>query len=405
MKRIISILLLIALLLSLAGCGGSSSNNIPENKASNSEEGIKPADNQQALISIVDKYGKPLGSVDSRASCTAVDGGIFYSIFELTENQYTATAEYHFFSKNDNKDILLGTLADQGYEAIYTRTELNGKVYTLALQGYPFDDKTDKLLLLEFDPSSAAMQKYTVSENGSPYAAMAVHQGKLLIMNHETTAQKADAVYEFDPGKGAMMKVLSLPAGEESLRGICEAEEGVYMLRVNFASSTTELFIDSYDAEYHKTSERSLNELFLNAYSDIPGFEDRQDTYNEFYNSVSRFKILDGRYMIYENFGRMRIAADIVTGEVLFADIDSYAVSLGSGSLVIYHLDFEPDNVPEPEIYLISDGSLKKHGFKPVGSEKMIRNLSHSAGGTWLVLTTDSFRIDEGSAVLYMWTE
>ena len=401
MKRTLSILLLAALLLAAAGCGGGG--NVPENTVPESDP-VKPGgDAPQAVMSVVDRNGKLLGAIDARAGCTAVDGGVFYSIFELAENQFTADAEYRFFRMEDGKDILLGTLADQGYEAIYTRTELGGNVYTLALQGYPFDDKPDKLLLLEFDLSAGTMRQHTVSETGFPYAAMAVCRDKLLIMNHETDDQKTDAVYEFDPAAGTVNKVLALPGTEDSMRGICGVENGVCILRVTLGSSDTRLFIDYYDTRYSKVSERSISELFLKAYSEMPGFEDRQDTLNEFIMNVSCFRILDGRYLFYENFGRMRTAADLKTDEVLFADMDLYAMSVGSGTPVIYHLDYEPDNVPDPEIDVFGGGSLKRYDFKPSGKEKMIRNLSRSASGTWMVLTTDSFRISEGSAALYLW--
>ena len=405
MKKALSILLLVVLLLSAAGCGGGGANNVPANSVPDPEPVGPGPDTQQQMMQVVSKDGKPLGSIDCRANCTAMDGGIIYSVFELAENNFTAAAEYHFFSKESNKDVLLGTLGDQGYEAVYTRTELGGKAYTLAIQGNPMDGNADKLMLLEFDIKAGTMKQYVVSEKGFPYAAMAVHKGRLLIMNHEMDEQRTDVIVEFDPVPGTMKKVISLPGGKDSLRSVFGAEDGSYVLRADIGSSETELFIDTYDVEYRKVSERSLNDIFLKAFSGMPGFEDRQDVFNELMMNVSCFEVIGGRYLVYENFGRMRMAADLQTGEVLFADQDLYSVSVGSGAPAVYRMDFEPESVEDPEICTISGGSLKKLDFAPSGKEKMIRNVSHSAGGTWLVLTADSFRITDGSAALYLWTE
>ena len=401
LKRGICILLSVILVFSLFGCGGTA---VPENDSEDPGAAASEKDQEMSKSSVVDRNGDLIGTIDRRAICTAVDGGIFYSIFDPIEGQFTAAAEYHFFSKINNNDILLGRLDDQGYEAVYTRTELEGKIYTLALQGYPMDEKPDMLLLLEFDTSAGSMKHYVISENGFPYAAMAVHNGKLLIMNHEMDDKNTDIVAVFDPSSGSINNVISQSDVKDSLRSICSAEEGIYVLRVALDSGT-ELFIDYYNDEYRKQSERSLNDIFLKTFPGMPGFEGCQDVLNELLMNVSRFSVLESKYLVYENFGRMRIAADLKTGEVLFAGDDLYAVSVGAGRPAIYHMDFDEDNIEDPEIYVISGDCLKKLDFRPSGREKMIRAVSHSASGTWLILTTDSSRITDGSSSLYLWTQ
>jgi hypothetical protein len=79
-----------------------------------------------------------------------------YSVFAPSEYQPTATAEYRFFRTADRKDLLLGRLEDQGYEAVYARTELDGVVYTLAVTGNPMDKTPDPLWLLALDPAAPA---------------------------------------------------------------------------------------------------------------------------------------------------------------------------------------------------------------------------------------------------------
>ena len=187
-----------------AGCGqedpGTSA--VPDGtKPESTKEAQNPGGTESAtpaqpesVTEILDREGKKLGAIDSRASATAADKGVFYSIWAPAENAWTGPAEYRFFRASDGKDIRLGTLEDQGYEAVYTRTELGGKIYTLALVGNPYDDKTDTLCLLAADPIAETLTKTEISKDGFPYAAMAAASGKLLIMNHETGKAKSDKV-------------------------------------------------------------------------------------------------------------------------------------------------------------------------------------------------------------------
>ena len=193
-KRIAALLLILAFAIT-AGCTKSDE---PDGDTTVVSDTQPSADGKMAVL---DKDGGRIGEIDRRAVCTAVDGGIFYSISDLKEYQFTADTEYRFFDMDGKKDVSLGTLENQGYEASFARTDHNGKIYTLSVVGNATSGDPVPLLLLAFDPAAGTMKKYTVSENGFPYASMTVSDGKLIIMDHEMSEPKCDKIYEFDPGR------------------------------------------------------------------------------------------------------------------------------------------------------------------------------------------------------------
>ena len=401
-KRLIAAFLILVLMVAAVGCGVSNVNNT--DNANTTPDPDQPA--AEIKKTILSKEGEFIGEIDSRANCTAVDGGIFYSIFELGDGQFTANAEYHFFNKDTKQDVLLGTLEEQGYEALYSRTEYNGTIYTLAIAGNPMSGSPVPLVLLASDPASGTMKKYTVSKNGFAYASMAVSNGKLLIMNHETSDPRYDKIYEFDPATGKIKEVLKFTESKNSLRGVCAASDGIFLLRLKVADSgENELFLDRYDNNYKKMSERSVNEVLLKATMDVQGILDRQDALNELGMSVSRFSVDEDRYLIYENFGLTRLMIDLYTDEALFVMSDIYSVSQGSGAPFFYKKDLEDQEVTDPEIMGMIDGTLVNLDFKPEDSHKLIREVSHSSGGTWLIMTSDGYHMWDSSFVLYLWTE
>ena len=357
-------------------------------------------------MTVVGKDGARLGEIDRRANCTAVDGGIFYSIFAPEEYRFTANAEYRFFNRESGQDIHLGTLEDQGYEAFFTRTEYNGKIYTLAVVGNPISDASVPLVLLAFDPVAGTMKQYTVSESGFPYASMAVSDGRLLIMNHEMTEPKRDKIYAFDPAAETVEEVLSFASDADSLRGVCSAENGFFLLRLRINNGgENEMFLDRYDDHYAKTSETSVNEALIGAMAELPGNGNRQDALNELGMNVAGFAVKDGRYLFYENFGTVRLIVDLETGEAVFAGDDTYSLSVGSGDPFFYRIDFDPENVEEPDITGLVGGKPVKLDFKPTDSHKLSIEVSHSAGGTWLIKTADIYSAQDGTFLLHLWTD
>ena len=397
MKKPICVLLTLVVILAAAGCGGSGP-----------EPGTVPADAPETApageMAVLDRDGNRLGGIDARAACTAVDGGVFYSLFQLPENAYIADAEYRFFDMDTGRDVPLGTLEGQGYEAVYTRTELGGKIYTLAVVGNPMSEDPVRLVLLEADPAAGTMERYTVSENGFPYASMAVCGKKLLIMDHEMTNPKRDKIYAFDPGTGKVRDVLTFDPAADSLRGVCAAEEGFFLLRLKIGGSN-ELFLDRYDAGFAKVSEQSVNEMMLSAVTGIHGIAGRQDAQNELGMSVSRFAVEDDRYLIYENFGLTRLLIDLETGEALLAEDDVYSVTVGSGVPFFYRMDLDPENAPAPDITGIVGGERTTLDFQPAADHPLICGVSHSAGGTWLVMTYDGASAPDRTFALCIWTE
>ena len=399
-RRIIALILSGVFLAALAGC---TANNVttPTETDSATDNG-----RQEPLINplvITDESGIEIGKIDNRAVSTATDGGIFYSIFTMKENSYTGTAEYRFFSLKDKTDIYFGKLEGQGYEAGFARTELNGVVYTLAVQGNPAGDAPVPLLLLSFDTSNKTMKTFTVSEYGFPYAAMMASGGKLLIMNHETSEDKSEKIYEFDPDTETVKEVLTFNSSEDSLRSVCASDNGFYLLRLKIGSgSENEMFVDRYDEKYEKQSEQSVNDVLINAITEVHGISGRQDALNEIGMNVSRFFVTDDGCMIYENFGLSRVAVNLETKETKIAKDDNYAVSSGSGAPVIYKVDFNADNVSDPEIYGIEDGKLSQFSFTSDDGHKLMQTVTLSEDGAFAILTSDAYPVQNGTGVIHV---
>ena len=411
-KKLITVVLIIALLITAANCSNRDQTNAGPTVPVTSQtvpDSIPASDHEASsddLMPIFDPDGNLLGQIDSRGNCTAVNSGIFYSITELKEYQFTADAEYRFFDKESRKDILLGKLENQGYEAMFARTEYNGILYTLAVEGDPVTDTSSPLVLLAADPASGTMKKHTVSAYGFPYASMAVSNGKLLIMNHEMSEPKCDKIYTFDPAAETMKDVLTFDSDTDSLRAVCAAEDGFYLLRLKIGNgSENEMFLDRYDDHCSKLSEQSVNETLIKAIQDVRGIMGRQDALNELGLYAGRVAVEDGRYLIYENFGLTRLIIDLQSGEALLTRDDEYSVSFGSGTPYVYRMDFDPDNVEEPDITGIVGGRLEKLSFQPTDSHKCIRSVSHAADGMWLILTSDGFSMQNSTGALYLWTD
>lgn len=410
---ILCLLLAVLMIAALSACSGAGTETEapapgrtePETEAQTELQPGQPMEPEQ-MMTILDQAGNRLGGIDGRAVCTAADAGVLYSVFAPAEYQYTATAEYRFFRTEDRKDLLLGYLEDQSYEAVYTRTELEGIVYTLAVTGNPADETPDPLWLLALDPAAETMTQYKVSKDGFPYASMAAVGGKLLILNHETLTDRCDKLLEFDPGSGAVRELLSFPDdGVTSLRGVCAAEDGFYLLRLRLeGGSPAELLLDRYDREGGKRSEKSLNEILVPAAKAVSGLVSEADVRNEFGMPVSGFSVWEDRYLYYENFGMLRAVLDLERGAALLTKDDLWSLSGGSGSPGVYRLDFDGEGAG-PEILELQDGAFTDLSIEPKDGHRMLRALSHAPGGVWLLRLSDSDKAYAASEVLYLWQE
>ena len=415
--RILSILLTAVLIFSLTACGGgkpadpsaAKPDDTKQTEAAKPAESAAPAADTQSVLEPVTPHGVPfpeapgpaveirdqngglLGKIDGRASASAADDGVFYSIFALEENRYSGLAEYHFYRFSDGKDLLLGTVENQGYEAFYARTELDGIVYALCLEGDPSDEAPDTLWLLAVNGKEGTMARCAVSHHGFPYAAMAVVNGKLLIMNHEMTDPKCDAVYEFDPAAGSLRQVLSLPASaaseDDSLRGVCADESGFCLLRVHVRDGAPAgLFLDRYDSAYKKTSETDLTGLFVQEAQKIPGVDD--GALSEAGMMVAGFRLEGGRYLYYENFAITRLILDLEAGTSVFAANDLFTLTPGGGQPAFFHLEFS-EEAADHDVRILRGGSFQQVLIPAADSRAMLQNLTHSPAGSWLALLKD----------------
>jgi|GEM_PF-2000681 len=348
------------------------------------------------MMPILCKDGNKLAEIDGRANCTAVDDGVFYSIFVPGDTDYTATAEYRLYRMKDNTDILLGSLKDQGYEAAFCRTEFGGRIYTLAVTGNIMDHDPDDLLLLIFDPKEGTMKKEVISRDGFPYASLAVVNGKLLVMNHEMSKTKADKIYEYDPTSEEAREVITVLPDEGSLRSVSSerkkdtgTKDSVYLLRwKGREGAEAEFFLDRYDNEYKKQEEILLNDKLVNAIERISGMGSRLDAMNELGYNVAHFSIMEDRYLLYENFTVARILIDMETNETLLAKDDLFNVSNG-GRTLIFRADYDPEMTTDPEIYEFSGGTLQRVSFQPPADHKLVQSVSCSQNGTGLAVMAD----------------
>ena len=404
MKKLLAFLM-VTLLLAASACGNASSRQEDGTPSGTHATDPVPVETTapEPPLPIVDENGTVIGELDRRSSFTAADKGIFYSIWEPRENQFSAPAEYHFFRYEDRKDLLLGTLADQGYEAFYTRTELNGIVYTLAVSGNPMDHEPDTLWLLAFDPLKETMSRFSVTEYGFPYAALTAANGKLWIMNHETDTEKADKIYEFDPESGTVREVLSYDGSAEkqgSLRSIYADEQTLYVLRLQNSGSGNELFLDSYDLEYRQITAKSLNDSLIPAGLTVHGMTGETDVRNEFGMMVSGFAVLDGRYLFYENFAILRAVMNLETGKTLFSGDDIYSLSKGGGKPAVYRLIFSRDELDLSGIFTLNDGKLEETVLNVSGGPSLIQSISRSPSGNWLIRLSEDRSSETQNTVL-----
>ena len=413
-------LLLAVLLLFAAGCGGSQipaepgasvptdaqpqpSAQTPDEPGSSTPAAAQP----QHPVELLAEDGSHVAAPDAGTLCTVTENGALYRIFEPGEAP-TGPAVYHWVDTAAREDVPLLTLEEQGYEAVYTRTELDGAVYTLALTGNPFDEAPDTLWLLCFDGPGRTAAKYRVTDNGFPYASMAAAADKLLIVSHEMSQPKCDKVCVFDPADKTLRELLSFPAGgagTDTLRAVCADGDGFALLRLHLTEGGSELYLDRYDGSGQKRGELALTEPMIAAAMEVSGVLSRQDAVNEFGMMVSGFRLEEGRYLFYENFGRLRLILDLETERTLFAGDDLYAMSVGGGSPAFYLQDFfEPggDEFHTPGIYVLREGEVTRLPFDPPEDRSMLRQVSHAADGTWLIRVTDGS--EEADAWL-LWKE
>ena len=395
-RKTINVFMIILMVFSLAGCTKPRQPDPVD---------PTPADTAAAM-DIVDRDGNLLGQIPADATCTAIDGGIFYSLSHRESNYSTTSkTDYYCFLQETKQIHHVATIANQSYENTFCRSELDGKIYTLVLEGNPSDNEPDVLELLVIDKSSMQSATYTVSEHGFPYAYLTVADGKILIMNHEMTEPKHDVIYEFVPEQAKAIARKTFDADTDSLRAVCGYQDGLCLF--NFhpdGSSDQKISLDFYDTDYSLIKSQPFSRAAIDSIVENIVFTDRQDAVNELSMYVSHFSISDEGYLLYENFGMVRLAYNIQTDEVILIKNDTYSVSFGSGKPVLYRVIYEDDF--RPEIIEITNGDPVLHTFSPADSiHRMLWSLSHSPSGTWLATMYDSFPLSTASVQLLLWSD
>lgn len=372
-----------------------SSSADPSGEVQESPDPVSEDPQEGDMAEIMDADGNVLCKVSSNSTCTAVDAGIFYSIFNIGEYEFTGKAVYRLQLMDQDKYLVNKTIDRQGYEPYFARTEVDGNIYTLNLIGNPMDYEQDDLMLYGFMPSSNTISKVLVSSTGFPYAAMTSMGGKLLIMNHEMSEPKCDKVYALEDGQ--IKEVLSFPSGRESdsLRSLFGTDDGFYLLRLHLTDSQSELFIDKYDTRFNKLSSKSLSDLMSRAAAGI-GLT-QEDTKSEQGMHVAGFRVVDDRYMFYENFSVLRVIIDLQEDKSLFAGNDLYQLSIGNGRPLFYKLQFSASD--DTDIVGLKDGAIEHIPFTPLKPDWLLQGLSISPSGNCLYLISTPARTTG-----YLWT-
>ena len=394
MKKIIALSICLFVLLSLCACGvknGGGQGAVSTPEAENgSTATAEPNEGEGSPITtiepdydtdtaVLDMNGERIGSLPENTSVTMTDSGIFYS---LVPDGGFGMVEYGLFDPATGEDGRLGSLEEQSYEATYCRTELGGRIYTLAMTGVLSDGEPDTLWLLQFDPAGE-MKKYEVEDNGFPYAYMAAVNGKLLIAEHDQQDKLYDRVFEFDPESGVLREVMCFELAAEAadgdtIRALCESDGKLYMLRVNHSQAGVRLYLDTYSFAYEKESERDVTDLIAGAVEYMTGEKD----YGEIEQLVSGF-FIDNGIMYYENFSMTHCLIELESGRQLVEASDLFAASSGSGE----HFFVKMYEEGAENVFELEDGELAGRGFEGCKDGYFIISASASANGDRLIVT------------------
>lgn len=401
MKKIIALTICIAVLLTLCACGqkneGGQETVLTPTESNVTDEPGSPVVTEDANeggnspgttaepegdtgVLVLDMSGERIGSLPEGASVLMTDSGIFYSL--VPENGF-GTAEYRLFDPATGEDRLLGKMEEQSYEASYCRTELGGRIYTLAMTGSLTDGEPDTLWLLEFDPAGE-MKTYEVEDNGFPYACMAAVNGRLVIAEHDQQDMLYDRVFEFDPESGTLRGVLCFDLSAEAsdgdtVRALCESDGKLCMLRVNHSQVGVRLYLDTYSFEYEKESERDITDMIAGATEYMTGEKD----YGEIEQLVSGFFIENG-YMYYENFSMTHCLFELESGEPLVDASDLFAASAGSGRRFFVKMYGDGS---ENDLFELEGGELAGSVFEGCKDGYFIISASAAKNGDRLIVT------------------
>lgn len=414
MKRYFSLLICTLLCIGITGCSKESgdteaqfsdkssitesTDEITENSPNASDEQSNTKETVKNMMEVVDKDGKHIGQIPFNSGMTLTNNGIFYttvisgaaSLDTVTVGMNEGAKDkviYHLYDTKTCESYTFGSITDQDYEAGYCRTELDGKLYTLITTGNALDKDPDPLLLVEFDLQAHTINQYTISENGFPYTAMAYVNGKLLILNHDQTDVLNDKLYLFEPENKQTKQIMQFELNGntgDTIRSMYSYGKNIYILRLHFeGENNVTMFLDTYGLDLKKQSEKDISSMLKESAGKnlVP-----EDVANEIKQMVSRFMVLDEKYVYYENFSSTRFLGNIDDGSI-FSETegagDMFLASSGSGTPFFYCIFGGAKN--ENSIYKLKGGALEKTVFKADDDRYYMTAASRSPDGKTLI--------------------
>ena len=414
MKRYFSLFLCALLCIGITGCSkGSGSTEVQtyeksgvtestietsENSKNISDEFSDTKETDKNMTDIVDRDGRHIGQIPFNTGITLTNSGIFYTtVISGAASPDTVTVGmnegakdkviYHLYDTKTCESYTFGSITDQDYEAGYCRTELDGKLYTLITTGNALDKDPDPLLLVEFDLQAHTINQYTISENGFPYTAMAYVNGKLLILNHDQTDVLNDKLYLFEPENKQTKQIMQFELNGntgDTIRSMYSDGKNIYILRLHFeGENNVTMFLDTYGLDLKKQSEKDISSMLKESAGKnlVP-----EDVANEIKQMVSRFMVLDEKYVYYENFSSTRFLGNIDDGSI-FSETegagDMFLASSGSGTPFFYCIFGGAKN--ENSIYKLKGVALEKTVFKANDDRYYMTAASRSPDGKTLI--------------------
>ena len=168
---------------------------------------------------------------------------------------------------------------------------------------------------------------------------MTAANGNLLILNHDQTQQLYDKVYMFDTDTKEVSQVLQFELTDnkgDTIRQMYSDEKNIYILRLHFEDeSYVNMFVDTYDFNFKKQYENDISSMLKES---VEKELVSEDVLNEMKQMASRFIMLDGKYIYYENFSATRFFGN-TENKQLFNEINGMSLaSFGSGKPFFYYI-------------------------------------------------------------------
>lgn len=339
-------------------------------------------------IQIRDNKGNVLSGIQASDVGMLTPKGVFY----LKGN------EYHLLrtDEENKEDVLLAKYDDLSYETSYSRTFLEGKLYTLAVTGNITGSDPFTLWLLEFDLNEGKAERYKISDNGFPYSSLTSFNGKIIIFFHDQKETLTDRIVEFDPKTGKTSEIMTYDLDKdlngESARSLCSENDRLYILKLKFkGSSDISMYVDVFDSTYKKISELDVTETVKEGMADCIYTSEASQLMNEMSQHVSAFRVIDGRYLYYQNFSVVRCITDLENGKCLYGIPEPFTSAPGDGDLIFCSINsyVVNDTIDPYAVYRFEDGTLKKDPAASAEDGRIVVSITSSSDGRYMVIYAD----------------